>query len=268
MINVVDGGKRIKSALKRVSFAEDTKEGAPIDETTSLLQIEPENEMQTGKVVVAGSDVTVEALTQEPQAISEKGEEAAGDEEPDTEEAAFSKRKVHPIDVNTSLRESLKRLTTALKADTSSASIGIPVIPEANGSAGAAETGAREESASEEEESEEDEDELEFDFESFGTKAGDKKGRKKHGQRTGAGAASPRIGTKGSDLRASLSGLSAAVSAQTYMATSASFSNSFKYSGLGSDPNASSTTDEQNKTGSIGVVKAEIRALKGLLLSR
>ncbi len=321
------GDRQLKSALKKqVSFAEDTKpphlladdghggsadEGEGSDEGSPLLKTRKQTEREAArsssssreKIVVPGSDVVVEALVKESEkevdveADGENAEKGEGDEK--------KKKEIHPIDVNVPLRSSLSRLLTALKADTSAASIGSPIAQAPADSASQAQqpsstSGPKQATVedaydlSSDEDSleggadDDDDDELEFDpFGGFAPKA--RKGRK-HGQRpatppsasaSASGTSTTSAGNAGTALRASLSGLSTLISTQTYMASSAAFNTNFRYSGMGdfglggSSSTSTTTTDgaggerkEENKGVDISVVKAEIRGLKGLLLSR
>jgi hypothetical protein len=289
-----ENGRHLKSALKKqVSFSEDTKPAPPDEDESSALLSHPQKEGEKEKIVVPGSDVVVEALT----AGSEKaGEDKEEEQEEEVEGQRETKKIVQPIDVSVPLRTSLQRLVSALKADTSAMAIGTPIVvdPSASGSTSssasngprtptvqdAADDALPSESESEDEDGDDD-DELEFDpFGSFTNKK-EKKGSKKHGQRTNAAFSDPNqsIGNAGTALRASLSSLSATISTQTFMASSVAFNNNFRYSGLGDM--ASSTSSNENaggkegeeaenkqKAGDVSVVKAEIRGLKGLLLSR
>ncbi|KDN37209.1 hypothetical protein K437DRAFT_259903 [Tilletiaria anomala UBC 951] len=272
-------GIKLKSALKRVSFANDTKEPAPEpehdslspslreDEHTELSRCEKDGLLPQQKAVVPGSGLLIEALVEDREKASEEckeeGVDAGNEAVKGKGTGNKTKNKVaKDIDVNISLREALARLTSALKAETSAAAIGTPIVPSSTGSNDVASTGSGASvrttptnaivadsyqeallddddivpGEDDDEQDEDDDDELEFDpFGAFTPKCTKKKRRadRKHGERkysgyiavssSTSGAAAAGAGTASTALRAALSSLSGAVNTQTYMASTMAY---------------------------------------------
>lgn len=269
-----------RGVLKRVQFADEVgKDAAPTSPTSSAEEIEDKKE--AGDVVLPGTDVVVSAASV-PDGSKEKGGEDREDDEKrpllegQAEEGETEKDKVIPIDVTAPLRSSLSKLAEALKADASSQAL-LPPSPATTTTK--TPTVADEESDGASEESD-DEDELEFD--PFAPPKTSSSKKKHTSTSTSAAAASTTSGGEGAggkatSLRSSLSAINANIAAQMYTASASHYGprsfNTFASSitsSFGASPSTGSSNgaSAEQKTVDVAQVRADIRNLKGLLLSR
>ncbi|KAN0060334.1 hypothetical protein ACQY0O_007663 [Thecaphora frezii] len=280
-----------RGVLKKVHFGDEVDggkldDGTAADATTALEKTSKE----TQKVVLPGTDVVVDAV------VSEKTDgldgEKAGLEATASEEAAEpAQPKLEPIDLTEPLRQSISRLASVLRADMSSSALGKPIDPTLAADVGAASAptsmrgprsatvaDAASDSGSEWSDSDADtvsDDGLEFDpYGSYN--------KKKHTQASPSssfGGSGASTSSRAGSLRTSLASLSAEINSRQFLATTQSFPASSTGGGLrfGALPASSTMTTtttmagsgaNETRSGEIGQVKAEIRSLKGLLLSR
>lgn len=273
----------LKGVLKKVHFhdelaatTESEKEGVKSTQHGS-------EKATTGKVVTPGTDVVVDAKT--PLLSDKEGSETDASVDGEEGEAVAEASKLEPIDLMSPIRESMARLAEALKGDLSGrASAPAAAASSANGTTSSTARTARVASVAdagsgsdewEDDDSEadgsDDDDGLEFD------PYGAYQKKHKHTQSSssststatsasGSGSGSASL----SNLKSALVGLNADISTHAFAATSSSStypSGTFRFgSGTATDANASGA--ESPKSGDLGQVKAEIRSLKGLLLSR
>ncbi|SPO20452.1 uncharacterized protein UTRI_00852_B [Ustilago trichophora] len=268
----------LKGVLKKVHFhdelaasAENEKEGVKSTQHGS-------DKSSTEKVVMPGTDVVVDAKT---PLLSETREGSETDASVDGEDAESVAPKLEPIDIMTPIRESMARLAEALKGDLS----GRPLASTSTSFASSTPRAARvasvtdAESGSDEWEDDDDDDAdgsddddgLEFD------PYGAYQKKHKHTQSSSSSSASTAKSGSGSasisGLKSALVSLNADISTHAFAANSSSSSmysgGAFRFGPGTTDANASSGSGaESPKSGDLGQVKAEIRSLKGLLLSR
>lgn len=245
-------GQPKRGALKRVQFADDVAGG---EEREDSAQISSTKEgTKNEKVVMPATDVVVSAPRPEDQ---EKGAVAPHNKE--LSEDGAEGQEVVPIDITDSIRTSLSALAAALRSDMSAAALGAPASETRSVPAPTVADGSSESGSDEEEDEDASDDGLEFD--PYGSYQ-----KKKHSQsRDTSTTFNSHVPTHAA-LRASLGSLSAAVSTQMFVAgTSAS---SGAYGGYGNLTGSPNTNADPAKVGDVGQIKAEIRSLKGLLLSR
>ena len=232
-----------KGVLKKVHFGDE-------------LNSQPESPAaNTEKAVMPGTDVVV-SVPVEKENKTKHGQE--GDEQPhpvtaddesgkESPEQPAPAPKLDPIDLTEPLRQSLSRLAAALKTADAPA-------PTATGPAAASVTEADSDGEEWEEDDEDQDDGLEFD------PYGSYQKQKKHTQLS---AVAP--GGAGTSLRTSLSSLRAEINTHRFADSfSSSSSTHLRLGGLPSQ----SQSPASSPSGDIGQVRAEIRSLKGLLLSR
>ena len=273
----------LKGVLKKVHFhdepAQKEKEKEKENEGVKSTQHGSETKSKTEKVVLPGTDVVVDAKT---PLLSEAGKEDsdadASSQDGDDAEAGAAAPKLEHIDVMTLIRESMARLAEALRGDLSgrpSTSTTTPILSDSTASstsrsarvASVADAGSGSdewEDDDEEDRTDDDDDGLEFD--PYGAY------QKKH-KHTQSSAATTAASVSGSasltGLKAALVSLNADISTHAFAAASSSSTyggEAFRFGPGTTDGNASSA--ESPKSGDLGQVKAEIRSLKGLLLSR
>ncbi|EPQ29125.1 uncharacterized protein PFL1_03413 [Pseudozyma flocculosa PF-1] len=290
-----------KGVLKKVHFGDEV-DGGKLDDSQRALAAAAGNDgaaddkgHKTEKVVLPGTDVEVDARAPDEKQAADPAAGKDGDAAAAEGAAAGDLAQgLEPIDLTEPLRQSISRLAAVLRADMSSAAVGkpldagAPVDSAASGAIASATTQARpatvsdadSESGSEWSDSDTDtvsDDGLEFDPYGSYTK-------KKHTQTptttsSTSGRSSSSSSAKRGALKSSLTSLSADISSRQFMATNQSFANSTLGMRFGATPAAaaggSSTSatgagsgGNETRSGEIGQVKAEIRSLKGLLLSR
>ncbi|EST06686.1 Peroxisome membrane anchor protein Pex14p, N-terminal [Kalmanozyma brasiliensis GHG001] len=238
----------LKGVLKKVHFHDEVGEKEGVKSTQH-------GNDKSEKVVMPGTDVVVDAKT---PLLSETHE---GSDAGSTEEVEPSLPKMEPIHLMTPIRDSLNRLAELLKTDLSGRPSTTASSTTSTPRASRATTVADAGSGSDEWEDDpsdagtaSDDDGLEFD------PYGAYQKKHKHTQST------PPSSTKSqslSELKKTLVSLNADISTHAFAATSSS------YAGTGGLKfGAGAAGAESPKSGDLGQVKAEIRSLKGLLLSR
>lgn len=283
----------LKGVLKKVHFHDElaelttTAQGDSDKEGVKSTQHGSDAQTTVEKVVMPGTDVVVDAKTPLSGAVPSLGsaDEAATEEE-ETAEAVATK--LEPIDLMTPIRESMARLAATLRSDLSgNAPAAVAADATSSGSsststrparvASVADSGSVSDEWEDDDEgdmdnSEDDDDGLEFD--PYG--AYQKKHKHTQSSSTATSATSGSGSASLAGLRTALVSLNAEISTHAFSATSSS---SFGHSG-GTFRFGSGTTDadastngsgkgvEGPKAGDLAQVKAEIRSLKGLLLSR
>ncbi|PWY96815.1 hypothetical protein BCV70DRAFT_203412 [Testicularia cyperi] len=276
--NVHDANGQLvrKGVLKKVHFNDDPHSQDKDEEKEGLKSTQ-----HAEKVVTPGTDVVVEAKT--PGTVEREKEAGIKSDETDDamtmedgESAPAPAPAMAPIDIMAPVRSSLARLTKVLKANMSSAALNAPTAAEGTGRVGAqAATVQDAGSGSDEWEDEEDEDEASDDGLEFDPYGAYQK-KLKHTQATSGSSSSKSKGSRSlSGLKVALSSLNADISTHSFAATSSSYGSvaypsTFRF-GPTSDASAntaSNTGADSPKSGDLGQVKAEIRSLKGLLLSR
>lgn len=269
--NGTGGTPPLKGVLKKVQFADeveqkavsgndsrsahkaeasDEEERKEAGETSALLEEKDSTEAENGKKVFEQEHNQIATAQGE-------GKAAEGIERP----------ALPPINILESLQTSLSRLNQALKADTSASAIGSEIGSERSSNTASLATTV--EGESDEWVSDEDSDELEFDpFAPPSTKA--KSSKRKHSPKNNVSSSKSSIerssgsGTSSSSsLKSTLNSLNAYINTQTYMANANVFDS--RSLGIGS---SGSQDKNASKSGEVAQVRAEIRSLKGLLLSR
>jgi hypothetical protein len=253
----------LKGVLKKVQFA---------DEMTSEKRL---GEEEKHKDEVSVKETNVDVLTKED--ADEEKQKLLEDEEEGQEQEKSTV--LAPVDITEPIRNSLARLNQALRADMSGSAIGTELSAPAptaektkSKSKSALATSVEEESDADSWVSEEDSDELEFDPYSATTKSSSKR---KHdpantNKTSSLALANSVSGTTAVSLNSSLSTLNAYINSQTFMASSHVYGG--RTIGMGGvyGATSSSVTDKEAsaKTGDVAQIRADIRNLKGLLLSR
>ncbi|KAJ9476406.1 Pex14_N domain-containing protein [Pseudozyma hubeiensis] len=253
------GSSPLKGVLKKVHFNDEVdsteKEGVKSTQNTS-----------GEKVVMPSTDVVVDAKT---PLLSEGGSEDGSTGEGEEVEEV---RKIEPIDLMVPIRESLTRLAEVMKGDLAGRST--PSAVESRSStntsrrakvtsvtdAGSGSDSWEDDSSTASADEDDDDDGLEFD--PYGAY------QKKHKHTQTSSSQTPSSSTSIANLKSTLVSLNADISTHAYAATSASYSgggSAFRFAG---STDAAGSGTESPKSGDLGQVKAEIRSLKGLLLSR
>ncbi|KAJ1032197.1 hypothetical protein NDA18_001692 [Ustilago nuda] len=270
----------LKGVLKKVHFHDEPAQKEKEKEGVKSTQHGSETKSKTEKVVLPGTDVVVDAKT---PLLSEAGKEDsdadASSQVGDDAEAGAAAPKLEHIDVMTPIRESMARLAEALRGDLSgrpSTSTTTPIVSNSTASsmsrsarvASVADAGSGSddwEDDDEEDRTDDDDDGLEFD------PYGAYQKKHKHTQSSAATTAASGSGSASlTGLKAALVSLNADISTHAFAAASSSSTyggGTFRFGPGTTDGNASSAA-ESSKSGDLGQVKAEIRSLKGLLLSR
>lgn len=262
------GAAPLKGVLKKVQFADEVEQkavsGNDSKGTHKSEASEEEEKKESGETTALLGEKEVSENASDKSIPEKEGEENATAEEENGDES--EKPALPPINILESLQSSLARLNQALKADTSASAIGSDIGSDRSSSTTSLATTVEEEN--DEWVSDEDSDELEFDpFAPPSTKA--KSSKRKHSPKNNVSSSKSSIdrpsasGTSSSTLKSTLNSVNAYINTQTYMANANVFGS--RSLGIGSsgisDSNAS-------KSGEVAQVRAEIRSLKGLLLSR
>ncbi|PWN32282.1 uncharacterized protein FA14DRAFT_162450 [Meira miltonrushii] len=262
------GAPPLKGVLKKVQFADEVEtkavSGNDSKGTHKSEAIEEEEKKESGETTAllgekeAGEDASEKSIPEK------EGGENATAEEKNVEE--IEKPALPPINILESLQSSLARLNQALKADVSASAIGSEIGSVRNSSTTSLATTVEEEGDAWV--SDEDSDELEFDpFAPPSTKA--KSSKRKHSPKNNVSSSKSSAdrpsasGTSSSTLKSTLNSVNAYINTQTYMANANVFGS--RSLGIGS---SGSTDSNASKSGEVAQVRAEIRSLKGLLLSR
>lgn len=270
----------LKGVLKKVHFTDELAASAENEKEGVKSTQHGSDKSSTEKVVMPGTDVVVDAKT---PLLSETKEGSETDASVDGEEAEPAAPKLEPIDLMTPIRESMARLAEALKGDLS----GRPAASTTTSSATSAPRAARvasvtdtgsgsdewEDDDDHDADGSDDDDGLEFD------PYGAHQKKHKHTQSSSSSSSSSSTAKSGSGsasisgLKSALVSLNADISTHAFAATSSSSSMysgaAFRFGPGTTDANSSSGSGaESPKSGDLGQVKAEIRSLKGLLLSR
>lgn len=263
-----------KGVLKKVQFVDEIvgeKQVVEEEEKKEAGEKEPllQNKME-------GDDV---------ESSNKQGEVDDSEDNSKLEEASEKANSIKPIDVLEPVRNSLTRLIQCLKADMSASAIGTEVAPSpqaitdqsrhilSSAPSPSTATTMEEESDADSWVSEEDSDELEFDPYSPSSTSNSKR---KHNPAAATAASkvtttsvlgnmpTAASSTKAATLNSSLSTLSSYINTQTYMA-SAHIYGGGRSTGFGISSNGEK---EISKAGDVAQIRADIRNLKGLLLSR
>ncbi|SNX84159.1 uncharacterized protein MEPE_02867 [Melanopsichium pennsylvanicum] len=264
----------LKGVLKKVHFTDDPSVVGTESEKEGVKSTENTTEGKTEKVVLPGTDVVVDTKT--PFLSEKDGSESEGSVEGGEEVEKAAAPKMEPIDLTAPIRERMARLAEALKGElcgshatteavASKATTNFIAPPRAR-VASVADAG----SGSDEWESESDpgtasdDDGLEFD------PYGAYQKKHKHTQSSTtftSSSSSYTVSPVLSSLKSALVGLNADISTHAFSANSSSSytGGTFRF-GAGTTDTGSGT--ESPKSGDLAQVKAEIRSLKGLLLSR
>jgi len=211
--------------------------------------IKPKSNLVAEKkeVVVEGTDVVVTKET-----IDGKEEEKEED-------------KLKPIDLQEPLRTSLNNLVLALRSDRSSISFGSDVASIATSIRKKATVSSGSDSdSSTSSDSEEDEDDDPLIFDPYKASS---KSKKKHSQ-TSIITNKSKSGSGFETLNSSLNSLSNEIQAQHYNAMSGAGTGFGRTLGYNVPTPPSTAKEGENKGVEVAQIKAEIRNLKGLLLSR
>ena len=257
----------LKGVLKKVHFHDEVEASVNKDgEKEGVKSTQHGGDAKPEKVVTAGTDVVVTAKT--PLLSDREGSETDASTV-DGEESEPAAAKLEPIDLMSPLRESMAKLAEALKGELS----GRPAPPATNATTSPRRTARvasvtdadsdewEDDSSSDANASDPDDDGLEFD------PYGAYQKKHKHTQTSSTSTTSP--ATSGSvslaNLKSTLVSLNADISTHAFTATSASNAGGGGAFRFGPAPNSGA---ESPKSGDLGQVKAEIRSLKGLLLSR
>jgi hypothetical protein len=248
----------LKGVLKKVQFADDVM--------NEKQAIEEEGKKEAGEKETIQEKIV--ALEDTKKSLSDSEEEAK------TSESSEKISTIKPVDVMEPIRSSLIRLGQSLKADVSASAIGTDVVPAFNAdprsiSTRPASTTVEEEGDADSWVSEDDSDELEFDPYS---PSSSKNSKRKHNPAyaTKAAASSTASSTTAVSLNSSLSTLNAYINSQTYMASANIYGGgrSIGMNSLGGSTASSGSEKEGSKAGDVAQIRADIRNLKGLLLSR
>ncbi|CBQ68180.1 conserved hypothetical protein [Sporisorium reilianum SRZ2] len=250
----------LKGVLKKVHFHDevDAPSGTHKESDKEGVKSTQHGSDKTGsdKAVMPGTDVVVDAKT--PLLSEDASDTYAAAETDDAEPAP----KLEPIDLMTPIRESMARLAAALKTDLSgraSAPTASSTTPRAARVASVADAGCGsdewEDDSASSAASDPDDDGLEFD--PYGAY------QKKH-KHTQSSSTPARAGTASlASLKSALVSLNADISTHAFAASSTpGGGGAFRFGP------AAAGGAESPKSGDLGQVKAEIRSLKGLLLSR
>lgn len=258
----------LKGVLKKVHFHDDVDTSAKEGEKEGVKLTQHAKDAKAGsdKAVMPGTDVVVDAKT---PLLAEGANEADDDADASaSEEGEAEPAKLEPIDMMASIRESMASLAAALRGDLagnpSAASTGAAPSVSSSPSRGArvasvadAGSGSDEwEDEDTEADGSDDDDGLEFD------PYGAYQKKHKHTQ-TSATSSSGSGSASLAGLKSTLASLNADISTHAFAASSSS-----SYSGGAFRLGPGSSGAESPKSGDLGQVKAEIRSLKGLLLSR
>ncbi|MCO5565410.1 hypothetical protein L7F22_019083 [Adiantum nelumboides] len=259
------GTTPLKSALKKVQFADEVEQKVVSGNDSKGTHKSEASEEEEKKESGESTALLSEKETIENSIPVREGEEKPTEEGDEKNVEENEKPALPPINILESLQSSLARLNQALKADTSASAIGSDIGSERNSSTSSLATTVEEESDAWV--SDEDSDELEFDpFAPPSTKA--KSSKRKHSPRNNVSSSKSNIdrpsasGTS-STLKSTLNSVNAYINTQTYMANANVFGS--RSLGIGS---SGSTDSNASKSGEVAQVRAEIRSLKGLLLSR
>lgn len=257
-----------KGVLKKVHFNDHSAQKADMDEEgvkATQHDDEAKKATTTEKVITPGTDVVIDSATAPAKPDS------AVDSEPQPVQLA-------PIDLTEPIRSSLAKLAESLRANMTSATTSTSTNTDRSTSHARAARSTTVQDASsgsddweddEEEDEEASDDGLEFD------PYGAYQKKLKHTQATTTATAAAKTPASLTGLKGAIASLNADISTHSFAATSSSsnmFSSSYRYmpggtAGATGDGSSSSGTDSP-KFGDLGQVKAEIRSLKGLLLSR
>lgn len=265
-----NGASARKGVLKKVHFNDHAAEKQEKDDEgvkATQHDDKADESTTTDKVITPGTDVVIDSATTPAKNESEADTTAEGEAEAP---------QPTPIDLTEPIRSSLSKLAEALKANMSSSALSAPSasssapIGRASRSTTVHDAGSGSDDWEDDEEDEEASDDgLEFD------PYGAYQKKLKHTQATSTATSSTKTPASLSGLKSAIASLNADISTHAFAATSSSsnmYSSSFRYmptSGTANttgDGNSSGT--ESPKFGDLGQVKAEIRSLKGLLLSR
>ncbi|KAJ1029962.1 hypothetical protein NDA16_000875 [Ustilago loliicola] len=269
----------LKGVLKKVHFHDELAQKENEKEGVKSTQHGSETKSKTEKVVLPGTDVVVDAKT---PLLSESGKEGsegdASSQDGEDAESTIAAPKLEPIDVMSPIRESMARLAEALRGDLSgrpATATSTPIVSSSTSSttsrtarvASVADAGSGSdewEDDDEDDRTDDDDDGLEFD------PYGAYQKRHKHTQSSATTTAASGSGsTSLTGLKAALVSLNADISTHAFAAASSSSTyggGAFRFGPGTTDANASGA--DSPKSGDLGQVKAEIRSLKGLLLSR
>lgn len=244
-----------KGVLKKVQFADEiVKEKVRIVEEEEKKEAGEKEHGSEGRM--GDNKGAVDELQNESDESKEEGREGE----------SRDKEALETIDILEPVRNSLARLSRCLEADWSAAAIGTAIAPSTPTThtqrelTASTATTVEEESDADSWVSDEDSDELEFDPYSPKTPSTHKK---KHDPASAAKEPSPMpltSDTNATSLQSSLSTFNAYVNSQTYMA------GAHVYGGLRTLSAAGA--DKESKAGDVAQIRADIRNLKGLLLSR
>ncbi|CDS01462.1 uncharacterized protein SPSC_02022 [Sporisorium scitamineum] len=239
------GVSPLKGVLKKVHF-HDEVDTSQKDEKEGVKSTQLGSDSGSEKVVMPGTDVVVDAKT---PLLSDAGSETAS-----TDEAEEAAGKLEPIDLTMPIRERMTRLAAALKT------ISQPTPASATPSRAARVTSVTDAgSGSDEWEDESDADDDGLELDPYG--AYQKKHKHTQSSSTTEGS---RISL--SNLKSTLISLNADISTHAYAASSSGGGGGGTAFRFGAAAGAGGA--ESPKSGDLGQVKAEIRSLKGLLLSR
>lgn len=257
----------LKGVLKKVHFNDEVAASEAEKEGVKSTQHKNDAKSSTEKVVMPGTDVVVDAKTPLLSDQEKEGSEADSSSAADEEDAEAAAPKLEPIDLMTPIRESMAKLVEVLKGDlsgrSSTTTATATTTPAARSARVASVTdagsGSDEWEDDDEADGSDDDDGLEFD--PYGAY------QKKH-KHTQSSATAP-TQTSRTELTTTLAKLNADISSHAFAATSSSYGHgAFRFGPGTTDANAGGSGAESPKSGDLGQVKAEIRSLKGLLLSR
>ncbi|TKY90991.1 hypothetical protein EX895_000990 [Sporisorium graminicola] len=268
----------LKGVLKKVHFHDEVDAAKDSDKEGVKSTQHGSGMAGSEKVVMPGTDVVVDAKT--PLLSEAEGSETDASTVSEGAEAEQVVPKLEPIDLMTPIRESMARLASALKTDLSGRPT-TPATPSTTSPRGArvasvvdAGSGSDEwedDSASDANTSDQDDDDDGLEFDPYG--AYQKK--HKHTQsssspHTTTNAASGSGSASLADLRSTLVSLNADISAHAFAASASAAAGAPGGAAFRFGPAAAGAGSgaESPKSGDLGQVKAEIRSLKGLLLSR
>lgn len=255
---------------RRIGGEEEEKENKAfldkksIESKSSSLSSEKEK-----KAVVEGTDVVVSTPTSEKKDTNESEMRSESNSNP-----------LKPIDLQEPLRTSLSNLISALRSDKSSSAIDTPIINPANTTSTTDSNSTnRKATVSEGSDSESDDSSLFGDeddplvFDPYQNNNSSSSSKKHSINTSSSSTNAPKSKEAGMEsLKASLNSLSNDIQAQHYNALRGGVGRSSGFGTLGGfptpDKGKNSENGNENKGVEVAQIKAEIRNLKGLLLSR
>lgn len=278
-----------KGVLKKVQFADEVGSAASpaLDAKETISDDEEKKE---------SGDVKAPLLDKQERFVPPSDVEANDAHADDAEQQIVQKEELPPIDILEPLRASLLRLKQSLQADTSASAIGMDVLPvpksalsvssQASTKSSSTTPSLEDESDADSWLSESESDELEFDPFAPPTpkkgRSGGASARRKHTAKSdaagGQAAGKPQgsisaVETSATALKSTIASMHAYINSQTFRARAAGGFGGGANAGMsfgtyGGEGTEGKDGAKVNKPGDVAQIRADIRSLKGLLLSR